>query len=41
MWNLKNKTNEQRNKLLTIENKPVITREDVGGGGMGNIGEGN
>ena len=49
MWNLRNKTNEQRKKrerdkprngLLTIENKPMVTRGDVGEG-MGEIGDGD
>ena len=50
MWNLRNKTNEQRekkreggkprNRLLTIENKLRVTRGKVGGG-MGETGDGN
>ena len=43
MWNLRNKTNKQRekkrekrdksgNRLLTIENKLMVTRGEVGGG---------
>ena len=48
MWNLRNKTNEQRekergkprNRLLTIENKLMVTRGEVGGG-MGEIGDGD
>ena len=50
MWNLRNKTNEHsgkkserdkpRNRLLTIENKLMDTRGEVGGG-MGEIGEGD
>ena len=46
MWNLRNKTNEQRekkerekdkpgNRLLTIENKLMVTRGEVGGGQTG------
>ena len=40
MWNLRNKTNEQRekreggkpkNRFLTIENKLMVTRREVGG----------
>jgi len=43
MWNLRNKTNEQRkkqqprNRLLTTENKLMLTR---GSGGMGEVGDG-
>jgi len=47
MWNLRNKTNEQRkkrekprNRLLTIENKLVVIREK-GGKGMGEIDHGD
>ena len=46
MWNLRNKTNEQRkkskpkNRLLTIENKLMVTRREVGGG-MDETGEGD
>ena len=48
IWNLRNKTNEQRekkkedkprNRLLTIENKVIFTRGRVGG--MGEIGYGD
>ena len=50
MWNLRNKTNEQRgekerqwgkprNRLLTTENKLMVTREVVGG--TGEIGDGD
>ena len=49
MWNLRNKTNKQRekkkrdksrNRLLTIENKLMVTRGEVGGG-MGETGDGD
>jgi len=47
MWNLRNKTNEQRkketkqkNRLLNIENKLVTARREVGEG-MGEKGEGD
>ena len=49
MWNLRNKTNDHRgmkergkprNRLLTIENKLMVAREEVGGR-MGKIGDGN
>ena len=50
MWNLRNKTNEQRrkkreggkprNRLLTVENKQMVTRREVGGK-MGKIGDGD
>ena len=48
MWNLRTKTNEQRkrkrdkarNRLLTLENKLMVTRRQVGRG-MGIIGEGD
>ena len=48
MWNLRNRTNEQRRKkerdkprkrFLTLENKVMVTRGEVGGG-MGEIGDG-
>ena len=46
MWNLRNKTNEQRekkekdrdkprNRLLTIQKKVMVTKGEVGRGGMG------
>ena len=44
MWNSNNKTNEQRekrergkprNRLLTTENKLMVTRGEVGGGEIG------
>ena len=46
MWNLRNEKSEQRkkkqretrNKLLTIGNKLMVTRREVGGG-MGEIGD--
>jgi len=48
MWDFRNKTNEQRekererakprNRILTIENKLMVTRGEVSGGGE--IGEG-
>ena len=51
MWNLRNKTNEQkgkkererekpRNRPLTVENKLMVTRGEVGGG-TGEIGDGD
>ena len=49
MWNLRNKTNvrggkekrgKPRNRLLTIENKLLVTRKEVGGG-MCEIGDGD
>ena len=46
VWNLRNKTNEQRKKetnkktLLTTENKLVVARGKVGGG-MDEIGKGD
>ena len=46
MWILRNKTNEQReesdkprNRLLTIENKLMATRGEMGGG-IGETGDG-
>ena len=42
MWKLRNKTNEQRenrerdksrNRLLTVQNTPMVTRQEVDGGG--------
>ena len=47
MCNLRNKTNEQRktrdkprNRLLTADNKFPVTREEVGGGEVGDTGDG-
>ena len=46
MWNLRDKTKEQRkrdkprNRFLTIENKLMVTRGEVGGE-MGEIGDGD
>ena len=49
MWNLRNKTSEQRkererdkprNRLLTIENTLLVTRGEVGKG-VGEIGDGD
>ena len=46
MWNLRNKTNEQkgetrekaRNRLLTIDNKLMVTRREMGETGDGDQG---
>ena len=32
IWNLRNKTKKPRNRLLTTENKLMVTRGEVGGG---------
>jgi len=47
IWNLRNRTHEQRgkkgnprNRLLTIENKLVVTRGEMGRG-MGEVGDGH
>ena len=48
VWNLKNKWEERErerektsNRLLTIENKQMVTREEEQGGKMGEIGDGD
>ena len=40
MWNLKNKTKQNKNKLIDTENRLLVTRRE-GGWGEGEMGEGD